>query len=117
MSGIQGQKRADHALAAATAREMPGQWVLAATYNARATAVSSALQVRTGERLPHYRPAGSFEARYEVTQDGADLYVRYVDGDALRAAGFTASLASGLLESVDDFARRLQAADTTRSTP
>ncbi|MFI5973588.1 hypothetical protein [Streptomyces sp. NPDC051452] len=69
----------DHQQAARLARQMPGQWVLAGLYSTRASAVSASLQVRTGERIPAYRPAGSFRARTEVTQDGADLYVRYVD--------------------------------------
>lgn len=69
----------DHQQAARQARQMPGTWVLAGLYGSRASAVSAALQVRTGERIPAYRPTGAFRAHTEVTQDGADLYVQYVD--------------------------------------
>lgn len=67
----------DHQQAARQARQTPGTWVLAGLYGSRASAVSAALQVRTGERIPAYRPAGAFRAHTEVTQDGADLYVQY----------------------------------------
>ena len=116
MSGIKGQPRADHRLAAQQARQMPGEWVLAATYNSRSSATSQANQVRTAERLPAYRPARSFQARVELTQDGADLYVRCVDRDALASRECAESVACGLMESVDVFCRRLDAADTTRRT-
>ncbi|QIJ62592.1 hypothetical protein [Streptomyces sp. JB150] len=78
MSRHRSRQRADHQHAAEQARQMPGQWVLAGTYGSSASAVSAALQVRTGNRVPAYRPAGSFEAHTELTQDGADLWVRYV---------------------------------------
>lgn len=77
MSRLATRPRADHQHAASMARQMPGQWVLAGTYASRASAVSAALQVRTGQRTPAYRPAGTYEARTEVTQDGVDLWVRY----------------------------------------
>ncbi|WP_432169118.1 hypothetical protein [Streptomyces sp. 1222.5] len=78
MSGHSTRTLTDHQAAARQARQLPGQWVLAGLYSSRASAVSAALQVRTGERIPAYLPAGSFEARTEVTQDGADLWVRYI---------------------------------------
>ena len=77
MSGHTTKARTDHQHAAQQARQMPGLWVLAGTYNSRASAVSAALQVRTGEHIPAYRPAGSFQARTELTQVGADLWVCY----------------------------------------
>jgi hypothetical protein len=113
VSRLKPRPRADHQHAAQQAREMPGQWVIAGTYSSRASAVSAALQVRTGERIPAYRPAGSFRARTEVTQDGADLWVCYVAPAAQHTADFQASIASGLTESFDDYSRRLDAADTT----
>lgn len=111
MTATMGQKNADHRHAADQARQMPGQEVLAATYGSRASAVSAARQVRTAERLPAYAPAGSFEARVELTQEGADLWVRY-----LPTTPFRQSVDSGLTESFDAFSRRLDAADTTRRT-
>jgi hypothetical protein len=78
VSRLDARPRADHQHAADQARQMPGQWVLAGTYGSRASAVSAALQVRTGERMPAYRPAGAYAADVRLTQDGADLWVRYV---------------------------------------
>jgi hypothetical protein len=113
VSGVKGQHRVDHQHAADQARQMAGQWVLAGTYGSRASAVTAAYVVRTG-RMPVYQPAGAFEARPEITQDGADLWVRYPDREADRAADFAASLASGLTEDFDAFSRRLDQAHTTR---
>lgn len=105
MSGHTTRARTDHPHAAQQAREMPGRWVLAGTYGSRASAVSATLQVRTGERVPSYRPAGTFEARTELTQDGADLWVRYVGADVPR-----------LTESFDAYSRRLNAVATRKDT-
>lgn len=81
MTGVKGIRHADHKLAAQQARELPGQWVLAATYNSSSSAKSAARTIRSGDRLLRfYLPAGTFEARTELTQDGADLFVRYVAG-------------------------------------
>ncbi|MEU7403845.1 hypothetical protein [Streptomyces sp. NPDC044948] len=79
MSGVQGVQHADHRLAASQARQMPGRWVLAATYNSSYSAKSAARAIRRGdELLRFYSPVGSFEARTELTQDGADLFVRFL---------------------------------------
>ncbi len=87
MSGVKGVRHADHRLAADQARQMPGQWVLAATYNSGYSAKSAARAIRRGtELLRFYGPAGDFEARTELTQDGADLYVRYVAGQPEEAS-------------------------------
>ncbi|WP_426568144.1 hypothetical protein [Streptomyces canus] len=63
---------------------------------------------------PAYRPTGSFEARTQLTDDGADLWVRYLDQ---ASRDFRESIASGLTEDFAAFSRRLDAAitDTTRS--
>ena len=83
MSRLKPRPRADHAHVAAMARRMPGTEVLAGTYNSGSTAASVAWQVCTGRNgMPAYQPAGSFEARTELTQDGADLYIRYVGAPA-----------------------------------
>ena len=59
---------------------MPGQWVLAGSYNSTQSANGAAHLIRTAnaDRMPPYRPAGAFQTRTELTDDGADLYVRYV---------------------------------------
>lgn len=117
MSGHISKARTDHQHAAAQAREMPGMWVLAGTYPSSATAKSAANQVRTGERLPAYRPRGAFQARTKVTQEGADLWVCHVAPTAQQAADFKASIASGLTEDFDAFSQRLtEAMESTRRT-
>ncbi|GAB2714749.1 hypothetical protein [Streptomyces bullii] len=116
MSGIKGQPRADHRHAADQARQLPGHWVLAGTYGSRASAVSAALQVRTGDRLPAYRPAGAYAADVRLTQDGADLWIRYVDPAALQARDYRESIEGGLTEDLEAFSRRLEAARTSKDT-
>ncbi|GHA01023.1 hypothetical protein ACFOOM_12455 [Streptomyces echinoruber] len=108
MSGIKGQPRVDHKHAAQQAREMPGQWVLAGTYGSSVSAKHAANQVRTGERLPAYRPARSFRARTEVTQNGVDLWVCYVAPSDQHTRDFHESITSGLTEDLDAFSRRLE---------
>ncbi|MFJ2004740.1 hypothetical protein [Streptomyces chartreusis] len=111
MSGHVMKARTDHQHAARQARQLPGTWVLAGTYGSRASATSASLQVRTGHRLPSYLPAGSFRARVDVTQDGADLWVCYVADD------FRESVQAGLTEDLDAFSSRMDAAAlTTRRT-
>lgn len=97
---------------------MPGQWVLAGTYASSASAVAAALQVRTGEKAPGYRPAGAYESRTELTQDGADLWVRYLATSGGRGPrdDYRDSLTSGLTETFDAFSSRLDAADPSRRT-
>lgn len=118
MSRPKSRARVDHQHAADQARQMPGQWVLAGTYGSRASAQAAGNQVRTGDRAPAYPPAGSFEARTRVTQDGADLWVRYAVRPEAAVSDFEASIASGLTEDFDAFSRRLDAAtaDTPGST-
>ncbi|MCC9154860.1 hypothetical protein LZP81_31040 [Streptomyces parvulus] len=79
MSGVKGVKHADHRLAADQARQIPGLWVLAATYNSSNSAKSAARAIRRGDEvLRFYGPAGAFDTRTELTQDGADLFVKYL---------------------------------------
>ncbi|MFF0139737.1 hypothetical protein ACFYRN_25195 [Streptomyces sp. NPDC005227] len=67
--------RVDHQVAAQQAREMPGQWVLVGTYPSTASATGAASQVRTA-RIAAYQPAGAFDARTELTENGTDLHAR-----------------------------------------
>lgn len=113
----------DHQHAADQARQMPGQWVFAGAYNSRASAASTARLVRTPDDRSgrFYGPTGSFAARTELTDDGADLYVRYIAdrnttmppaADDDRARDFQRSLDDGLTEDLDAFTRRIEAAAT-----
>ncbi|MGW0583525.1 hypothetical protein ACWD25_48205 [Streptomyces sp. NPDC002920] len=112
MSRPSAKPRPDHRIAADQARQLPGQWVLAGTYPSSVSAKGASLQVRTGTRLPAYRPAGAFEARTEITQDGVDLWVRYLDQ---AGRDFRESIQAGLTEDLGAFSSRLDAA--TNATP
>jgi hypothetical protein len=84
MSRPKSRPKPDHQHAADQARQMPGTWVLAGPYASTANAKVAALHVRQGERgrLPAYAPSGAFEARSELTQEGADLWVCYTAAPA-----------------------------------
>lgn len=68
----------DHVQVAATAKAQPGEWTLVADYKSTGTAHHTASYIRTGYRLPAYRPAGSFEAKHVRTDIGTAVYVRFV---------------------------------------
>lgn len=68
--------RVDHDAVAAAARLAPGAWVLAGLYPSSTSAAGVSRNVTKG-RMAHYQPAGSFEARRELVQDGVKLFVRY----------------------------------------
>ncbi|MGW6911487.1 hypothetical protein [Streptomyces sp. NPDC054940] len=114
MSRLKARPRADHQVAASQARQMPGQWVLAGTYNSTQSAMGVARQVRAaGSNMPFYRPAGAFDARHELTEDGVDLWVRYVAAPS--AADFRESIEAGFTEDLDAFSRRLGTAPARRT--
>lgn len=113
----------NHQRAAGQARQMPGQWVFAGAYNSRASAAGMARLVRTPDDRSArvYGPAGSFAARTELTDSGADLYVRYIAdrntttppvADDRRPCDFQQSIDSGLTEDFDTFTYRIEAAAT-----
>ncbi|MET9081394.1 hypothetical protein ABZX77_05735 [Streptomyces sp. NPDC004237] len=106
--------RADHQVAAQQAREVPGTWVLAGVYGSHASAATTAREVSKAERIPAYRPAGTFDAYTAITDDGVDLYVRYIEATAV---SFRESVAAGLTEDLEAFSRRLDAATTTKGRP
>lgn len=111
MSGHVKVARTDHTVAAQQARELAGQWVLAGTYGSLASAAATARQVRVAERIPAYRPAGTFDSRTEITQDSVDLYVRYIEPTAV---SFQESIAAGLTETLADFEARITTVGTDR---
>ncbi|MBZ6250518.1 hypothetical protein KVH27_19320 [Streptomyces olivaceus] len=75
--------RADHQQAAAHARQQPGVWLPVTEYRSVLTARTVAYRIRTGRPLGNtrygtpYTPADLFEARTELTDDGARLDIRY----------------------------------------
>lgn len=120
MSRPKARPRVDHQHVADQARQMPEQWVFASTYNSSSSAGHAAARVRnpSDASMRHYHPPGAFEARTELTDDGADLYVRYVaeaptpgpeDGTT---RDFRQSVDSGLTEGFDAFSHRLDSVIT-----
>lgn len=70
--------KAAHALRADDMRRHPHMWIQVGVYNGSQSANSAAYQIRTGDRLPPYRPAGAFETRTKPLDDGTALYARYI---------------------------------------
>lgn len=71
---------ADHALRADDCRRHPGMWIEIGVYNSRQSAVSTARRIRLADRLRHYAPAGAYETRTALVDDGTALYARYTGG-------------------------------------
>ncbi|MFG2404186.1 hypothetical protein ACGFR8_07580 [Streptomyces brevispora] len=72
----------DHKVAAASAREQPGTWVLAGLYSTTENARAMARGVQSGHaNVPFYSPAGSFEAYAAPAGEERALWVRYMGGD------------------------------------
>lgn len=69
---------ANHRLRADDCRRHPGVWIEVGLYNSRQSAQSTARHIRIPERIPHYTPAGAYETRVRLTNDGAVLYARYL---------------------------------------
>ncbi|MEV6791306.1 hypothetical protein AB0M87_04740 [Streptomyces sp. NPDC051320] len=78
MTRARGRRQVDHREIAALATQLPGTWVLAGSYGSNYGAKAVALRVRTADYSRAYLPAGAYEARTELTEEGADLYVRRV---------------------------------------
>ncbi|MFE4679201.1 hypothetical protein [Streptomyces sp. NPDC056723] len=73
--------RAAHALRADDMRRHPHMWIEVAVYNGPSSAESTAREIRTGDRIHHYRPAGAFETHTTPVPDGGTaLYARYIGG-------------------------------------
>lgn len=80
-------KPTNHFAVAALCRANPGKWQDVGEYNSSQSACGVAQWIRTayvkGEgRRSAYTPAGSFEARRELTEFGARVEARYVGGGA-----------------------------------
>lgn len=70
--------RADHLAIARALKERPGVWLPVTEYPSRSGALNAALSIRKADPLRVYRPAGAFEARIEMTEDGTAVLARYV---------------------------------------
>lgn len=73
---------ANHALRADDCRRHPGMWIEIGIYNSRQSAQGVGNDIRSANRLRHYAPAGAFETRTALVDDGTALYARYTGGAA-----------------------------------
>lgn len=86
MSRLTKRPRADHKQTAAAARRKPGVWVVVGDYRSSISADHMAYAIRSGYRRGStagpspYHPAGAFEARTELVEDGVRVHARYVGG-------------------------------------
>lgn len=76
-------KAVDHFAVAALCRANPGQWLVVGEYNSSQSACGVAATIRAAyikgaDRRSAYTPAGSFEARYRLTEYGARVEARFV---------------------------------------
>lgn len=69
-----------HDVIAQTCRNQPRAWVLVRTYNTKKVAYDTALRISEGVTYKAYRPAGSFEGRYEMSDEGWTVFARYIGG-------------------------------------
>jgi hypothetical protein len=87
VSRLARRPRANHKDVADQARRQPGQWVVVNDYRSNIAADGAAYVIRSGYRHsghsypPPYHPAGTFEARTELIEDGTRVYARYVGGN------------------------------------
>jgi hypothetical protein len=72
--------RVDHAKVSAALREQPGQWLPVGEYRNPQTSDRTACMIRTGYHAMArwYGPAGAFETRTRLTEDGTLLEARFV---------------------------------------
>lgn len=74
----------DHTKAAARLRAHPRMWLPVGEYRARTTADGIARAIRNGVPLSRtagsspYAPAGSFDARMDLTEFGVQVIARYI---------------------------------------
>ncbi len=71
--------RVDHARVAACLRALPGQWQLVGDYKNSFTATNTTSMIRRAGQPSgrHYQPAGAYEARMVLTDDGTRIEARY----------------------------------------
>lgn len=70
--------RTDHLAIARAMKEQPRVWLPVTEYRSRSGAMHAARSIRAADPLRAYRPAGSFETRIEMTEDGTVVLARYV---------------------------------------
>ena len=88
MSRLSKRARVDHQATAARLQAHPGVWQVVGDYRNRDSANGLAHRIRTGYPLGHadygtpYEPAGAYEARTELVDDGTRVHARYIGEDS-----------------------------------
>lgn len=72
------RRNVKHPRIAERCRERPGEWLKVGDYASDQSAYGIAHSIKTGTRIAAYQPAGAFEARVELTENGARVDARYV---------------------------------------
>lgn len=81
MSPQMKDRRVNHQAIADQLRAVPGEWLTVQVYPSRYTATSTARLVRQPlAGRPAYHPAGAFETRLVMVDEGTALLARYVGG-------------------------------------
>jgi hypothetical protein len=78
--GMIRRRQADHHKVADWCREWPGEWVLVNTYAALYVARSTCALIRGDRTQPSitaYQPAGDFESKYEMREEGWAVFAMY----------------------------------------
>lgn len=82
--------RIDHQAAATALRDQPGTWQVVGDYRNRISADGLVAAIRFGRTLGSgrghapYAPAGAFETRIELVEDGTRIHARYVGEETAR---------------------------------
>ncbi|MDJ1132445.1 hypothetical protein [Streptomyces iconiensis] len=90
--------RADHAAAVRHLRAHPGMWSELSTHRVGYAARQLAHRIHTAYRLPHYEPAGAYEAQVADRDDTSIVIVRWLGPHreaALRKAAALAAVRAG----------------------
>lgn len=86
MSRLAKRPRADHQHSAQALRQQPGVWQAVGEYRSRQSATDVAHKIRTGYPIgastagTPYQPAGAYETRLELIEDGTRVHARYTGG-------------------------------------
>lgn len=97
MSRLAKRPRADHKATADRLRQQPGVWQPVHEYRSTITADDVVYRIRTGCRmgpnsLNPYQPAGAYETRTELTDDGVRVDARYIGSERLRRRRLLAAI-------------------------
>ncbi|MET9012268.1 hypothetical protein ABZX74_15320 [Streptomyces olivaceoviridis] len=88
MSRLAKRPRANHKQTAEALRQQPGVWLVVGDYRNSISADNLARRIRYGYPIGNpddstpYHPAGAYETRTELVEDGTRVHARYTGGAA-----------------------------------